>query len=54
MTITDYQSIVKKLKFEGRAYINGKFQGTTPATTPIGSFTTKLVIEGSVTLKKNG
>ena len=25
MTITDYKSIAKKLKFEGRAYINGKY-----------------------------
>ena len=30
------------------AIIKGKFQGTTPATTPIGSFTIKLVIDGSV------
>jgi hypothetical protein len=30
------------------AIIKGKFQGTTPATTPIGSLTTKLVIEESV------
>ena len=25
MTINDYKSIAKKLKFEGRAYINGKY-----------------------------
>ena len=25
MSKTDYKSIVKKLKFEGRAYINGKY-----------------------------
>ncbi len=30
------------------AIIKGKFQGTTPATTPIGSLTIKLVIDGSV------
>ena len=30
------------------AIINGKFHGTTPATTPIGSLTIKLVIDGSV------
>ena len=30
------------------AIIKGKFQGTTPATIPIGSFTIKLVNEGSV------
>ena len=30
------------------AIIKGKFQGTIPATTPIGSLTIKLVIDGSV------
>ena len=39
MTTENYKSIAKKLKFEGRAFINGKYVDA---------------IDGSVTLKNNG
>ena len=43
MTTTNYKSIVNKLKFEGRAFINGKYVDAIDGQ----QF-------GSITLKNNG
>ena len=50
MSKTDYKSIANKLKFEGRAYINGKYVDAIDGS----KFENINPAFGSVTLKNNG
>ena len=66
MKTADYKSIAKKLKFEGRAYINGKyldaidgskFENINPATGETLCSVAKCNrkdVDAAVTLKNNG
>ena len=48
MTTANYKSIANKLKFEGRAYINGKYVDA------IDGVKFENINSGSITLKNNG